>query len=495
MPGESRLRRRLGRLLVAVGCVTAATLGLAPAPTPAGADDPPGLQVLFVLDVSGSMARKVDGSTESLMAGANAALAQVSKTLPPEVALGLRVYGASYGGTDKTLSCADTQLVVPPAPDSADAVVAAAAKLTPTGDTPIGHSLAAVAGDFDPAAQKAVVLISDGEDTCHPPDPAPCRAARAVHRDHADIRVDTVGLALGGQQRATRALKCIARATGGSFYAADNAQGLAAALSQIAESTILRLAPGQQVTGAERPEDARPVAAGAYRMSLRPGETEWFRIDAGEGQRPEVLATIQGAGGLKVPYYGRSCESWRIQLFNPYGEGGTYPPYGNENIFDGTGFAGVGAKGGKPISSTMDGIDFPGPWTFSLSLAASTNPIVYPTLKCADYLPGDHDFDIRFTLTLDPAAQPDPTSMTVGPSVSVSPTPSEDAGDLISPTPTTSIDLPDDGFVPPALSTSDHDEASSQGIDWAVPAIAVFVVALLGAAVVLVRRWYRSRYF
>ncbi|MFT4288463.1 vWA domain-containing protein [Nocardioides sp.] len=490
------------RLLALLPTVAGAIVFAGLSTTPARAEDPPGLQVLFVLDVSGSMARKVDGSTESLMTGAKAALAQVSEKLPPEVALGLRVYGATYGGTDKSKSCADTQLVVPPALDSADAVIAAAAKLTPTGDTPIGGSLLAAAGDFAETGQKAIVLISDGEDTCHPPDPAPCQTAKAVHQQHADIRVDTIGLALGGQQRATSALRCIAKATGGSFYAADNAQGLAAALGQIAESTILRLAPGTEVTGAERPEDAPPVSSGAYRITLKPGQTEWFRIDAEEGQRPEVLATIQGKRGLKVPYYGRSCESWRIQLFNPYGEGGTYPPYGNENIFDGTGFAGVGAKGSKPISSTMDGIDFPGSWTFSLSLAApTTDSVLHSTLKCADYLPLGQDFDVRFTLTLDPNAQPDLDSMTVGPSAAASPSPSEPtesgaAGDLISATPSTTSGIPDDGFVSPDLSTTKYDETTAEGsVDWATPVIAVLLVLLLGCAVMLARRWYRSRYF
>lgn len=489
-------------LLAALGA-----LGL-PVP-PAAAEEAPPLQVLFVLDVSGSMGRTIDGSSQTLLQGATAALAQVSRTLPPEVALGLRVYGATYGGEDRDTSCADTQLVVPPAAGSAKAVVEAATGLAPLGETPIGRSLLAAAGDFAgerTSGQRVVVLISDGEDTCHPPDPRPCRAARTVERRDPVVRVETVGLALSGQKQAVDALRCVAETTGGQYYAADNAQGLAAALAQIAESTIERLGPGKPVTGALRPEDAPVVTEGAYRIKLRPGTMRWFRFEAAEGDLPEVLATVQGVSGLRVPYYGRSCETWHVQLFNPYGEGGTYPPYANTNIFDGTGFAGAGGRGAKPISATADGIDFPGQWTFSLALAPTDDPILRELPRCADYFPRDTPFDVRFTLTLDADAQPDLPDNTIGGDGGDTPAASPSSDPLVSPSPTlteppagagstATTGAADDagGFISPDLPAAAADEPEP-GVDWAGTAVAVLVAALVGLLVLLFVRWRRNRF-
>lgn len=480
--------RARGRSLLA-GCTVAALVvlgALLGAPPTAHAEDEQPLEVLFVLDVSGSMARATPGASGTLLDGAKAALTRVSRSLPAEVALGLRVYGARYAGDDRTRSCRDTELVVPPEPASTDRLAEATRDLEPTGDTPIGRSLLAAADDFggDADRRRIVVLISDGEDTCHPPAPTPCKAARTLSTEHPRLRVETVGLALRGQRGAVDELRCVARVTDGRYYGADNARALSSALARIAESTIQRLGDGRRVTGGQRPDGAAGIEPGGHRDTLRPGGTKWYRFRVRTGDRPVVQATIKGVPGLWVPHYARDCRSWEVRLYNPYGEGGTYPPYGNTGVFDGTGLASTGVETTDEIARSGSGIDFPGTWRVSVSLARTAIE------ECADHLPLRRDFPFHLSVALEadgadageviPGSPAEPP-----PSSSGSPTASADPAD-------------DDGFAAPALPA----ETGETGADdpdpagrWTAPLTVVLVAALVGAVAYLVIRRRRSRYF
>ncbi|GAA4703395.1 vWA domain-containing protein [Nocardioides conyzicola] len=475
-----RLRRAVAGLAVAVAAAAAVVPGPVPAPAAGAAGQEDDLQVLFVLDVSGSMGRVAPGGASTLLQGAKSAITQVSRSLPAEVALGLRLYGAEYGGTDTATACADTQLAVPPRPGSADQVVEALSGLTPRGDTPIGRSLLESVDDFAAGdGRRVVVLISDGEDTCAPPGPAPCKAAEQIERQDAAIQVETVGLALGGQPAAVNALRCIARATHGTYYSADNTQALAAALRRIADDTIARLGGGKPITGGPRADAARRVGVGAYRDTLRPGATKWYRFRAQPGDLPQVLASVKGPENLRVRYYGRDCATWELRLYNPYGEGGSYQPYGGIGIFDGSGIAAIGAETTDVLADTGVGIDYPGMWSFSVSLARTAIE------DCADYFPHT-DFPIRISVTLDPDARSEPSDEQGGDQATESPT--IDPSDTASPSPSGS----GDEFVTPALPPTDVDagkDSEGGSIDWTIPAL----VVLLGALGVLAARLIRKR--
>lgn len=472
------------RLIAAAAFALAVAVAVVPGPVrSAGAatseDD---LQVLFVLDVSGSMARVAPGGTSTLLEGAKGAITQVSRSLPAEVALGLRVYGAQYGGADHATACADTQLAVPPRAASADQVVAALSMLTARGDTPIGRSLLASVDDFAGGdGRRVVVLISDGEDTCAPPGPAPCKAAEQIEHQDAAIQVETVGLALGGQRGAVDALRCIARVTGGSYYSADNTPALAAALRRIAEETIARLGGGRPIDGGPRADVARKIQVGAYRDALRPGATKWYRFRARPGDLPQVSASVQGPDDIRVPYYGRDCPTWELRLYNPYGEGGSYQPYGGIGIFDGSGIAAIGAETTGVLADTGAGIDYPGTWSFSVSLASTAIE------DCADYFPHT-EFPIRISVTLDPEARSEPADDEKGDG-QVTESPATDPSDTVSPS---ASESGDEVFIPPSLPPTDVDAAKDDdggSIDWTVPVL----VVLVGALGVLVVRLIRKR--
>lgn len=476
------MRRAVAVLAAAVAAVAVVVPGPATASAAGGAPLEDDLQVLFVLDVSGSMARVAPGASSTLLQGAKGAITQVSRSLPAEVALGLRLYGAEYDGTDTATACADTQLAVPPRPGSADQVVDALSGLTPRGDTPIGRSLLESVDDFVAGdGRRVVVLISDGEDTCAPPGPTPCKAAQQIEQQDAAIQVETVGLALGGQPAAVNALRCIARETGGTYYSADNTQALAAALRRIAEQTIARLGGGRPITGGPRADVARRVGVGAYRDVLRPGATKWYRFKAQQGDLPQVLASVQGPDNLRVRYYGRDCATWELRLYNPYGEGGSYQPYGGIGIFDGSGIAAIGAETTDVLADTGVGIDYPGMWSFSVSLARTAIE------DCADYFPRT-DFPIRISLSLDPEARSEPSDDETG-TEQPTESPTIDPSDNGSPSPSGGDD---EVFVPPTLPPTDVDavqDSDGGSIDWTIPAL----VVLVGALGVLVARLIRKR--
>ncbi len=195
-----------------------------------------------------------------------------------------------------------------------------------------------------------VVLISDGEDNCSPADRTPCQVARSLRGQGVDVSVQTIGFALGGAAAARRALQCISRATRGTYYDARNTDALSAALERISSKTLGGLGQAKELRGARSRSGAPKIEPGSYRVRLLPGDAVWFRFAAPTGSAPRVLATVRGLRSLAVPVTDRRCPAWRVELYNPYGEGGTYPPYGNAGRFDGVGFGVTGASSAGPVS-------------------------------------------------------------------------------------------------------------------------------------------------
>lgn len=379
------------------------------------------VRVLVVLDVSGSM-RRSGGDGRTLLDGARNALAELVYSLPPNTQVGLRVYGSEYGGADRARSCRDTRLVVPVRRLDPGRIVAAANRLRPTGDTPIGVSLKYAAGDLQtssPGKRGVIVLISDGEDNCSPPATPPCQVVGGLQQQGFKVRIETVGVALEGNRAARRALECISGRTGGSYYDARDASALSAALERISSDALGRLGRGRQVPGARRLSRAPLITPGTYRTALRPGQKAWYRFKATSGERPRVLATVEGVASLRVPRALRDCPAWRAELHNPYGEGATYPPYGNSGAFDGVGIGSTGASTTTRVRPYSKGIDFTGTWAIQLSLARDTGK------SCSAYLPPGRSFRTRFALQVDEPGQerePGRGAAAATPSASPSPT-------------------------------------------------------------------------
>ena len=216
--------RVITRLRSAAGLLsTLAALTMLGAP-PASADEPTAKEppkVELVLDVSGSM-RAADIGGRSRISVAQQSFGEVVDALPAETQLGIRVLGASYPGTSKVLGCQDSQQIVPVGPVDRVEAKTAIATLRPTGWTPVGLALREAAKDLGTGeTTRRIVLITDGEDTCSPPDP--CEVARELAAQGTHLVVDTLGLTLDDKVR--RQLTCIAAATGGTVHGGSDQAG------------------------------------------------------------------------------------------------------------------------------------------------------------------------------------------------------------------------------------------------------------------------------
>jgi hypothetical protein len=180
--------------------------------------------VEFVFDASNSMWGQIDG--EAKIGIAKATLTDALDWLPPDLSLALRVYGHQYDRQQR--NCQDSQLLVPPGEQNRLRIRQAIEAFRPKGQTPLGYSLDQIAGDLGSfAGERAVVLVTDGIESCGGD---PTAAARRL-RDQYGTPVHVIGFGLGnGADEDLAGLQSIAEASGGRFLTAGTAEELRNAL-------------------------------------------------------------------------------------------------------------------------------------------------------------------------------------------------------------------------------------------------------------------------
>jgi len=242
--------RPSGRLfrLQSLAFLLAATLLV---PSVCGADD---RSIELILDASGSMNGRLPDGTVKL-AAAKTAVSKLVNDLDPAVRLSYRVYG--HQSPRAAHDCQDTELLV--GFDSVEAVRADVSKISrglkAQGYTPITYVIGLAADDLkrDDVAERIVVLVSDGKETC---EGDPCATARKLKEADAKLVVHTVGF---GVDDATRfQLQCVADVTGGTYAGPSSSDELIASLGAAAaapEETTIKIArqpgPGRlEVKGA-----------------------------------------------------------------------------------------------------------------------------------------------------------------------------------------------------------------------------------------------------
>ena len=276
-------------MLALVGMISA-LWAIGDAPAYADETEPVPPSVELVLDVSGSMrAKDIDGETR--IAVAKRAFGQVVDALPETTNLGIRVLGATYPGDDKKKGCQDTQQIVPVGPVDRGEAKAAIAALKPTGFTPIGLALRRAAADLGTAGSaRRIVLITDGEDTCTPPDP--CTVARELAAKGTKLVVDTLGLT--PDEKTRKQLVCISTATGGTFASAKSEQELTDRVQQLVDRAAVPppVTPAV-VTGAKTCAQAPALTPGVYSDRERIGEHRYYRVPLQPGQ--ELRASVSVA--------------------------------------------------------------------------------------------------------------------------------------------------------------------------------------------------------
>jgi hypothetical protein len=147
----------------------------------------------------------------------------------------LWIYGHRYPQKPKERSCQDIQRVYPLQLIDAEAYVHQIEGIHAIGYTPIADSLRQAAQDL-PSGDKyfnAIILVSDGEETCGGD---PCALAKALKDSEVSVTIHVVGYAVDENTR--RQLLCIAQASGGGYHDATDADGLLKALEEAVGATV-----------------------------------------------------------------------------------------------------------------------------------------------------------------------------------------------------------------------------------------------------------------
>lgn len=298
------------------------------------------VNIELILDSSGSMAQEISPGVTRIEA-AKEVLRDVIEALPEQegINVGFRVYGHEGNNTEagKEESCQSSDLTVPIQGVDKDALRAQVETYSPVGWTPIALSLQRAEADFPPAAEdtlNAAVLVTDGLETCQPPEET-CNASRALIEGDGRVVTHVIGFALAQDEQAN--LQCITEESGGLLLGAGNAGELSAALFQILEEVqvvvsngffeieeIGGIFPFATITGQGGATDSNPqgeqftvtltaqtgnrieLAIGVYDVSwVNPsGQETRIRVNIEAGRttfvRGSLLKFPQGAGEIYV---------------------------------------------------------------------------------------------------------------------------------------------------------------------------------------------------
>ncbi len=172
----------------------------------------------IILDASGSMWEKVQG--EHKIKIAKNTLQKLIPTLDPKHHVGLRVYGHR-----KSQDCEDIELAVPVGKDNRQSILKRIEILEPKDRsmTPIASALEEAAKSLKQyEGEKGILLISDGKESCGKD---PCKIIQDLMQKGFQVKVNIVGFDIR-EKEADEQLSCIAKATGGTYVSAKNADEL-----------------------------------------------------------------------------------------------------------------------------------------------------------------------------------------------------------------------------------------------------------------------------
>lgn len=192
--------------------------------------------LLIVVDSSGSMAARV--GTRTKIEIAKEVLGKLIEEIPASTQIGLRAYGHR-----SKRDCRDTESLVPIGAVEREVFRQRVESMRPLGQTPISYSLLQAAEDLkSKTGKKAIILLSDGKETCGGD---PCAVAQELKKANIDFRIHVVGFDIT-ESRAEDQLRCIARSTGGNYLDARDAGQLLASLQRAVQAANM---PGVGVPG------------------------------------------------------------------------------------------------------------------------------------------------------------------------------------------------------------------------------------------------------
>ena len=202
------------RLFIALMC-------LVMAPAAAGGQD---TDLVIIMDASNSMWGQIDGVNKIVIA--RDAVGGLIDELPDATEVGLVAYGHRREG-----DCEDIEVLQPVGPLDKTALKGSINAIKPKGKTPITSSINAAIELARTRESTAIVLISDGLETCGLD---PCDAVRTAKAEGLPFVLHVVGFDVANED--TAQLECAAQAGDGLYLAAADAAQLADALQTAYEA-------------------------------------------------------------------------------------------------------------------------------------------------------------------------------------------------------------------------------------------------------------------
>ena len=170
---------------------------------------------------------KIDGQPK--IAIAKDVMTTLVNELPDEVDTGLIVYGHRSKG-----DCADIEVMSNLGPGNKDKMVQQIETINPKGKTPITASLNKAAEQLKIREDNVnLILVSDGKETC---DADPCATAEELKAQGINVTVHVVGFDVGDEEK--QQLSCIAKAGGGKYFTAKNANELKTAFTEVKQEIV-----------------------------------------------------------------------------------------------------------------------------------------------------------------------------------------------------------------------------------------------------------------
>ena len=283
-----------GDALIAAMQATSSTAG-------AGAATAEITDLALIVDYSGSMNAKMsDGATK--VASAKKCVSDLIDKLPKDLNVALIVYG-----TSKQRGCQDIDVIQPLGPMDKAALKTKINGFNATGMTPIAASLELAGQELAKAkGGPAIVLVTDGAETCHG-DPVAV-AAKLAAQFGVKFGLNVIGFGIEPNERA--GLAAIAAKGHGKLMTVETASELTDALKKAVAEQVAPPAPppAQRQTkqyeaagAAVKPGvffgDAPPVQADDYKGELAMKEAKYYQVNLRKGQELRAVGIIQ-----KTPY-------------------------------------------------------------------------------------------------------------------------------------------------------------------------------------------------
>jgi hypothetical protein len=205
--------------------------------------------VEFLLDLSGSMMKRIDGTPQIELA--KKSFRDALKAIPADELVAVRVFAHRVEQTNKEESCKDTELIYPFAKLNVASIENALDTLQPKGYTPLAYSLEKSGEDLiaigkEREPERVIVVLSDGEETCGGD---PIAVLQALKDKGIKVVVHTIGFNVDDAAR--RQLQAIASFSGGKYFDAKDGTKLSESLQLATKEAFI---PPSAPTATSTPE-------------------------------------------------------------------------------------------------------------------------------------------------------------------------------------------------------------------------------------------------